>query len=256
MLEAHERGGINAISLHLDNPVTGKNAWDSTPAVGSILPGGSHHEPYLRTLDRIASFINSLQDSQGAPIPVVLRPYHEHNQDWSWWGKKACSEAEYVELWQMTVRHLRDKRNVHHILYAYSPQDIASETDYMYAYPGDEFVDVFGLDYYQAWNRRQVHKMGQALSLVNRLAAKHHKVAALTETGIENVPISTWWTDMLFKALQHDEWSRRTVWAMVWRNKSKGHHFGPYPNHPSADNFVRFADNPFVILSESKSEPK
>lgn len=252
MIEADERGGINTISLHLDNPITGKNAWDAKPAVSSILPDGSHHESFLRTLDRVANFLGSLKDKDGAPIPVVLRPFHEHNQEWPWWGKKACSEEEYVQVWRMTVRHLRNGRNLHQVLYAYSPQDIVSDVEYMYGYPGDEFVDVFGLDYYQVWNPRQVRGLGRTLSLVNQLADKHGKVAALTETGIENVPIRDWWTEMLLQTLQHDQWSRRTAWVMVWRNKSRGHHYGPYPNHTSAENFRQFSKSPLIILRDTE----
>lgn len=44
--QAYKRGGINTISWHMDNPVTGGDSWDNTPAVAAILPGGEKHDFY------------------------------------------------------------------------------------------------------------------------------------------------------------------------------------------------------------------
>jgi mannan endo-1,4-beta-mannosidase len=250
--EADARGGINTISMHLDNPVTGRNAWDNSPAVKRILPGGDTHASYLKTLDRIAAFLEDLRRVDGTPIPIVFRPYHEHNQKWPWWGKRSCSEDEFIALWRMTVEHLRDARGIHHLLYAISPQDIADAKDYMRGYPGDDYVDVFGLDFYRLRKRRDVAEMGKRLSLVRKLAERHRKVSALTETGIDKVPLDDWWTSYLLPALNHDERSRKTAWALVWRNKSRGHHFGPYPGHPSAEDFVKFYDHPLTVFGGKK----
>jgi mannan endo-1,4-beta-mannosidase len=151
----------------------------------------------------------------------------------------------------MTVEHLRDTRDVHNLLYAISPQDVVDEKDYMDGYPGDEYVDIFGLDYYKIWNREDVLQMGKILAMVARLAEQHQKVSALTETGIDRVRVADWWTERLLPALNHDEWSRKTVWALLWRNKSRGHHFAPYPGHSSAQDFVKFYDSPLTIFGDA-----
>ncbi len=93
------RGGINTFFWHLFNPVTGDNFYDKTPAVSAILPGGERHEFYRRELDRLAAFILSLKDSNGKPIPIIFRPYHEHTGSWFWWGQDFCIADEYKELW-------------------------------------------------------------------------------------------------------------------------------------------------------------
>lgn len=252
IIEADARGGINTLSLHLDNPISGGSAHDNRPAVEHILPDGLAHEVFLQTLDDVATFLQALKRKDGKLIPIVLRPFHEHNQTWPWWGQRSCTESNFIALWRMTVRHLLDTRGVHNVLYAYSPQDVSSEQEYLRGYPGDEFVDVFGLDYYRAWHWRQVPQMGKSLSLLNRLAAKHGKIAALTETGVDKVPNADWWTEYLLKALKHDEWTRRTRWVLVWRNKSRGHHFGPFPGHPSAKDFVNFSRNPLMRFGETR----
>ena len=118
----------------------------------------------------------------------------------------------------------------------------------MEGYPGDDYVDIFGLDYYKIWKQRDVRQMGKVLSMVAQLAKSHGKISALTETGIDKVPIANWWTERLLPALNHDEWSRKTAWALLWRNKSRGHHFGPHSGHPSAPDFTRFYDNELTIF--------
>lgn len=248
IVEADARGGINTLSLHLDNPISGRNAWDNRPVVEQILPGQLAHEGFLNMLDDVAEYLGSLKRKDGKLIPVILRPFHEHNQTWPWWGRRSCSEQDFIALWRMTVDHLRKTREINHVLYAYSPQDVSTERDYMKGYPGNDYVDVFGLDYYRAWHWRELPKFGQALSMINRLAAKHGKVAALTETGVDKVPNADWWTEYLLKAQNYDEWSRKTVWSLVWRNKSRGHHFGPFSGHPSAADFVNFKDDPLTIF--------
>jgi mannan endo-1,4-beta-mannosidase len=246
--EADARGGINTLSLHLDNPVSGRSAHDNTPVVEHLLPGGLAHEVFLETLDEVADFLRDLKRKNGEPIPVILRPFHEHNQDWPWWGRRSCSDRDFIALWRMTADHLRKTRAIRHVLFAYSPQDVATEKDYLKGYPGDDYVDIFGLDYYRAWHWREVPRFGEALSMINRLAGQHDKVAALTETGVDKVPNADWWTEYLLKALKHDKWSRKTVWALVWRNKSQGHHFGPFLGHPSAPDFIKFHDDRLTIF--------
>jgi len=90
--KAHRMGGIITISMHLDNPLTGNDAWDNTLAVDKILPGKSHHKEYLSTLRLVADFLGKLKDKHDQYIPIIFRPYHEHNHTWSWWGKSSCSK--------------------------------------------------------------------------------------------------------------------------------------------------------------------
>src|SRR5690242_6908752 len=93
--KGYERGGLITISWHLNNPLTGKTAWDPAEGtVASILPGGSKHDLYKSWLDKIALFLNGLKGSRGEMIPVLFRPFHELNGNWFWWGGKNCTPAE------------------------------------------------------------------------------------------------------------------------------------------------------------------
>jgi len=246
--EAHGRGGINTISMHLDNPVSGGNAWDNSAAVGGILPGKPHHAEYLHTLSLIAAFLRDLKTPAGTSIPVILRPYHEHNQTWPWWGRSACTADEYIALWRMTVEYFRDGCGLHHLIYAISPQDVGSEREYLERYPGDDVVDVFGLDYYRLTGASAVPQLGRTLQIIRTLAENRGKVSAVTEIGVENVGIAGWWTGCLLKALNTSEQSKKTAWTLAWRNASTTHHWAPYPGHASVPDFVKFYRDSLTIF--------
>ena len=138
------------LSWHARNPLTGGDAWDvkDTTVVKSILPGGKNHQKFITGLDKVADFINSLVIAEGVKVPVIFRPWHEHTGSWFWWGKDLCSVDDYKQLWRMTYDRFIEK-GVDNVLYAYSPGGGCSSEEYMERYPGDDFVDLLGFDYYQ-----------------------------------------------------------------------------------------------------------
>lgn len=154
----------------------------------------------------------------------------------------------------MTVEHLRDHHQLHNLLYTISPQEVYTEEKYLERYPGDEYVDILGMDYYRLTNPSSIKYLGQALSVIASLAESRGKISALTEVGAEKVPISDWWTNYLLAAIKHDSQSQKTVWALVWRNASEEHHFAPYPGHSSARDFQAFHDDPFTLFEQDLAE--
>ncbi len=83
----YDRGGVITLSWHLNNPLTGKTAWDPAPGtVASILPGGAKHELYKSWLDKVGNFILNVKGKNDEYIPIIFRPFHELNGNWFWWG--------------------------------------------------------------------------------------------------------------------------------------------------------------------------
>ncbi|HTJ53401.1 MAG TPA: glycosyl hydrolase, partial [Cyclobacteriaceae bacterium] len=212
--EVYKRGGINTVSWHVDNPVTGSNAWDTTKAVSQILPGGKFHEAYLSRLDKAATFLSQCK-SGSTYIPIIFRPFHEHNGNWFWWGKGICSEEDYIKLWRFTVDYLKNEKGLHHLIYAFSPDrsrmDINNaKATYLYAYPGDDYVDILGFDDYMdvgiTWNKKtQVEQRNdflQALRAISELSKEKNKIAAITETGLEGVTNPKWFTEVILNPLK------------------------------------------------------
>lgn len=248
--EAYKMGGVNTISWHLDNPCTGGSAWDNTDCIADILPGGSKHEMYLQQLEAVADFLGSLTTSLFSKqlIPIIFRPFHEHSGDWFWWGKGHTTPEDYKALYRFTVNYLRQVRGLDNVLICYSPDVIADEAAYLEFYPGDNFVDLMGLDdYHDVGNPRRAGDLTKRLRLVVELAESRGKIPVLSETGLNMIPEPDWWTNVLWKAIADDPVASRIAYLMVWRNARTNHHFGPFRGHPSADDFVRFVNDPRVL---------
>lgn len=253
MLQAYKRGGINTISWHMNNLETDGGSWDKTPAVKHILPNGKKHEVYLQRLDAFAKFAKSLRPGWfKKPIPIVFRPFHEHTGSWFWWGKGNCTADEYKQLWRFTVDYLRNEKGVHNLLYCYSTDIFSSREQYLEFYPGDDYVDILGVDNYHHMKGKEgdYEKTVQMFEMLSELAAEKDKIATLSETGLESIPMETWWTEMLLKAIKHNDKTSRIAWALVWRNDRPGHHFGPHKGHKSAPNFVKFYQDDFTIFEK------
>lgn len=252
-----ERGGMVTLSWHLNNPLTGGTAWinDSTGerqlnTVEAVLEGGKQHERFLTWLDRVAEFLNSLQTADGVRVPVLFRPWHEHTGSWFWWGQELCSAEQYKALWKLTVDRLKEQ-GVVNALYAYSPgtENGGNPQEYMERYPGDNIIDLLGLDCYcfaPSGDADAVAKYAQMLDtqlgMVCKLAKQHSKAVALTETGYEGIKTAKWWTHTLMPVLDKHPIS----YVLVWRNAhdKPGHFFAPYPGHSSAPDFVEFYNHP------------
>ncbi len=262
IIDAFERGGINTISSHMHNAHTGGNYSDVTPSVSPILPGGSHHENFIEKLDLIADFMEELTSEDGVSIPIIFRPYHEHNGDWFWWGKGPATEEEFIQLWRFTVDYFRNEKKLHNLLYAFAPARSRmtyplTTSEYLYGYPGDEYVDVLGFDNYfdldGIWNKapleQQKKSFKESLELIVNLAEEKNKIAALTETGSVNLKTKLWWTDWLLSGIEENETTKKIAYAMVWRNEDKDHFHAPYPGHQGILNFKEFFNKPDVIFN-------
>jgi beta-mannanase len=245
-------GGLNTFSWHADNPLTGENAWDvaNPGTVNSILPGCEKHELYKQWLDHLASFFLSLKDDRGNLIPVIFRPFHEHSGNWFWWGHKNCTTDEYIRLWRFTVEYLRDTKNIHNLIYAYSNTDgFVNEQEYLERYPGDDYVDLLGFDAYQFGNVNNsdfTSHVSQKLELLTDIAKKKNKLAALTESGFEQIPYATWWTDVLWEAIKN----QKIAYVLIWRNahNKPNHYYVPFPGQVSEKDFVDFYNLPQTLF--------
>lgn len=256
LVAAYLRGGVNTVSWHCNNPVTGGNAWDARDvrAVASLLPGAENHGFLLESLDRLAAFFQSLRTPDGTAVPVIFRPWHEHTGDWFWWGAAQSSREDYIALWRFTVDYLRYDRGVHNLLYAFSPDIVSSEEDYLDRYPGDDYVDILGADCYYGKDSTYVQSACRTLDVVERLAAAKRKVGAFTETGYEGVPGPVWWTGTLLPIIR----DRHIAYVMVWRNAYReeldNHFFAPYSGTVSAEDFNAFYASPVTLFENDLPE--
>lgn len=247
ILESYARGGVTTIGWHTTNPVTGGTAWDTTPAVARIIPGGDLHDLYRGWLDRVAGFLASLCTADGVAVPVLFRPFHEHTGNGFWWGKGNCTAAEYVSLWRFTLEYLRDVRGCHNLLWVYSPDIVGSQDAYLEFWPGDEYVDILGLDAYDRTSWSLATDGVRLMRLLRHISHLRNKPFAFTETGIENNTAQpAWWTGTLLKTIE----SIPAAYVLVWRNKDSNHFFGPYPGCVSEEDFRKFVATDRILTEK------
>lgn len=257
ILEARERGEVILAVLHLNNPLTGGDSWDNSKknVVREILTEGTAaRKKFTEWLDRLSDFALGLKDSKGRLIPVILRPFHEHTQSWSWWGSSCTTEEEFISLWRFTVNYLRDTRGVHNFLYAISPQmdswysDEEASGRIVYRWPGDAYVDFLGIDCYQGINPSAFKLYVSALS---DWAAKKKKPCGVTENGQEGFSLQNYWTTNILEPLR----GTRPCMVVMWRNKYVGtnasdrHFYSIFKGHPSENDFRFMYADPESLFS-------
>ena len=249
VLDAYQRGGLNTFCWHMDNFVTGKNFYDTTAVVPAILPGGAQHAAYLRALDIAAEYFKGLQTADGTAVPIIFRPFHEHTGSWFWWGRRHCTSVEFVQLWQFTIQYLRDTKQVHNLLFAYSPDRVPNLAAYFERYPGNAYVDVLGFDDYGDFDKITTPNKGvTTLAAIVAEARKRRKIPALTEAGLEKITAPNWYNDNLLGQLKSDPQARRIAYVMVWRNAHLGHFYAPYPGHSSVPGFLKFYADALTVF--------
>ena len=92
----------------------------------------------LRDIDAIAV---QLQKVASNNIPVLWRPLHEASGGWFWWG--AQGPEPFKQLWRLLFSRLTTYHNLHNLIWVLSNED----PDW---YPGDDVVDIVGVDSYPA----------------------------------------------------------------------------------------------------------
>ena len=256
MLAQHERGGINAISWHPINPANGKDAWqpiDTDVVTLAVTDGTAANDSLKAYIGRAADYLATLRDSDGNPLPLIMRPWHEMSGGWFWWGGPNTTVESYRKLWAMMREAFDSKGLGNSLLWAYSPDVVGSREEYMTWYPGDEYVDILGADVYHrdgmdgidTWLGNIDTTYGAAVEV----AREKGKIAALTETGCEGLPVTDWYTRCLLPVVK--KW--HPVYVTVWRNGSewmkKDHYYAPYPGHPGVESFKVFHDDNTTLVA-------
>ena len=261
VIEAYDKGMVNIFAWHLREPYDGDEFYTDnmsfnakTKAFKSILPGGENHEYYKEKLDKVASVTSNLRGSDGKLIPIIFRPFHEFDGDWFWWGASWCTPAEYKELWIFTVEYLRDVKGVHNILYSFSPDNnYTISNQYLERYPGDDYVDILGMDNYGDFDNQGESGVASAiekLKVITDLAKDRNKVAAFTETGFRVTggnAIDGLFSDHYYNTITNE--NVEVAFMMFWTNNNDGHYI-PVPGESNINDFKTFSERPETVLSD------
>jgi mannan endo-1,4-beta-mannosidase len=150
LLSHAAQGGLIGLSFHVGNPFTGGGVNDTRdvdlpqladPAIPQT-PAGAR---WKAELDRIADVMQQFADVDAV---VLFRPLHESNGFWFWWGQK--DPVDFRATWQGMFRYLTTNTGLHNLLWVYSANRNfgGALADPTRLYPGDDLVDIVGLDIY------------------------------------------------------------------------------------------------------------
>lgn len=180
MIVEERLGHVQALCWHWNAPTnllnTTNHPWwsgfytDATTfdiAAALANTNSTEYAMVLRDMDAIAVQLKKFASNN---IPVLWRPLHESEGGWFWWGAKG--PEPFKQLWRLLYQRLTTQHGLHNLIWVLSSEDPAW-------YPGDDVVDVVGVDGYPTDKSDPLSSRWQAL--LTRFNGK--KLIALTEFG-------------------------------------------------------------------------
>lgn len=173
-----EKGGIVTLCWHWLAPekyITG--TWYSAFRPEEVrmnltaMLNGQDEEGLALLKKDIANIAEQLQIMQDAGVPVLWRPLHEASGGWFWWG--AEGPETYKQLYILLYETLTQEYGLNNLIWVWNGQDAQW-------YPGDEYVDIVGIDIY-AGERVYTSQIDQFL--LNHSYAQGNKMVVLSENG-------------------------------------------------------------------------
>ena len=197
--------------------------------------------------DSVIDILNHELVVNGERIPVVFRPWHEMNGGWFWWGSQATNPDNYKALYRLTVDYFNTRTTS--VLFCWSPN---SPTNFDY-YPGDEYVDVLGLDAYEVTSSvLQTH-----LTPIVEYAQTHEKVAVLSETGnrtADGDQAAAYWNNTVLPGIMQDPTGKlpKIAWVLTWINASWSFAYVPHSasSNTAKQSFIDFRNSPHVLFGD------
>ena len=168
LTEYARSGGVVTLSPHYPNPL------DENPVPGNSIKGELGHEDkweelfdqdsgiYKRFMDYLEQLGDFLEILDKNGVPIIFRNLFEMNGDWTWYcigqtnenGVEKKIDSQYIkDLYILIYDYLVNTRGLDNLIWLYSPnvmieggkEDMGDVLD---CYPGDEYVDIIGVDWY------------------------------------------------------------------------------------------------------------
>jgi len=148
--ELWNAGGIPTFSWHWRDPNqngdsfnTSETSFDLTKAFSNSSytqwnTNSTEYKNMIKDIDIIAGYLEELQC---AGVTILWRPIHEASGKWFWWGAKGAEP--YKQLYKLLFDRLVNYHQIHNLIWVWNSD--GTDADW---YPGDEYVDVVGRDFY------------------------------------------------------------------------------------------------------------
>ena len=119
----------------------------------ALTPGTNENAVINADIEKLAGYLKLLQD---AKVPVLFRPLHEAAGDyswgaWFWWGYEGVDATK--QLWAYLRDKLENEYGINNLIWVWTMQtsDAGKPAEIEVirnAYPGDDLVDIVGVDLY------------------------------------------------------------------------------------------------------------
>jgi mannan endo-1,4-beta-mannosidase len=173
-------GGLVTMAWHQRNPVEvcqrgeyyecAKKAMTPETLKAVLTPGSKENALWLADVRAMAKTLHKLRD---AGVVVLLRPYHEMNGGWFWWGK----QEKLPELWDALYDELVGREKLDNLIWIWSvDRDAPDAAKY---FPKRHKPDMVGTDMYE--NDADTPKFAAAKANLAKLSET--APFAVTETG-------------------------------------------------------------------------
>ncbi|TCO65131.1 mannan endo-1,4-beta-mannosidase [Actinocrispum wychmicini] len=151
LVDHWKRGGLISIDIHPTNPWNPaggansawvQNAKSAKPDLRALLATSdpsTQRTTWRGQLERLGDLV---EDLGSAGAVVLLRPLHESNGSWFWWGQDMASRKTSArDLYRDIFYYVTETRRLHNVLFVYSP-GASWDGPAMEYYPGSDFVDM------------------------------------------------------------------------------------------------------------------
>lgn len=199
-------------------------AYDTT--TGKWKTESDEYKAIMRDMEMIADSLLTLQ-KEG--VAVLWRPLHEASGKWFWWGTDGAKPC--VALYKLMFDTFVNKKGLHNLIWVWTTDEAPDALDW---YPGDEYVDVVGRDYYYYPREANHASLVSSFEKVKEMYGAK-KIVTLSENGSVPYPDE-------MKA-DGANWS----WFMPW--------YGDYAmegwaNDNNAESWKTVMNNDYIITLE------
>ncbi|WP_163476064.1 glycosyl hydrolase [Geodermatophilus normandii] len=122
-------------------------------AIGAIGPGETWEEAARGAYDaRWRASLSNLQEyRRGLPGTTYIRFAHEMNGDWYPWSVDVDNYRAFIEAWRRFRAMQQEIFPSSQMVFSANREAVGTGMDWRQMFPGAQYVDVMGVDYYNQW---------------------------------------------------------------------------------------------------------
>ena len=115
-------------------------AFTDSATYTSFNTNSAEYQAIIRDMDSVAGYLKTLADKG---VPVLWRPLHEASGKWFWWGYRGPGACK--ALYRLMFQRFTGVHGLNNLIWVWTTDEAGDALNW---YPGDQYVDILGRDYY------------------------------------------------------------------------------------------------------------